>query len=169
MSESKEPDAGDRGLEEQLVSYLDGELDADESSRVEQAMAADPGVRQELRQLEHCWHLLDELPRTEVDESFARSTVEMIAVKAEEDLETRQAELPRRRRRAWLVAGGSIAAAALVGYFAVSGLSNRTNDELLRDLPVIENLEQYRQVDDIEFLRKLKDRGFLDAEGDHDR
>ena len=91
MTESQMPEE-DRGLTEQLVSYLDGELEGGAVRRVEEALAADPHVRQELWQLDRAWQLLDELPRMQVDESFTRSTVEMIAVQAEQELAAVQAE-----------------------------------------------------------------------------
>lgn len=165
MNDTQQPGGERHGLEDQLVSYLDGELEAAEARRVEEALAADPRVRQELRELERSWALLDELPRTQVDESFTRSTVEMIAVKAEEDLAAVQASLPQRQRRAWTVVGGTVALAALAGFAAVTFLANRSDEQLLRDLPVIEHLDQYRAVEDIEFLRSLRSRSFPMPDG----
>ena len=42
------------------------------------------------------------------------------------------------------------------GFFAVVRLVPDPNRQLLEDLPVLENLDEYRQVDDIEFLRLLR-------------
>ena len=40
---------------------------------------------------------------------------------------------------------------------------------MLRDLPVLENYDEYRQVGDIEFLRLLRDEGlFAEDEEEHD-
>jgi anti-sigma factor RsiW len=161
-SEAEQPD-----LDAQLVAYLDGELDVDESRRIEEALATDPKVRNLLQQLERSWELMDRLPRAEVDENFARTTVEMIAVQAEEDLEREQKQLPRRRRRAWLVGAGGLLAVAAAGFVLVTIFSPRQNDELLMDLPIIENLEQYRQTEDIEFLRLLEKQGVFDQEAQH--
>jgi len=169
MNDPLTPGDESHGLEEQLVSYLDGELEAVEARRVEEALAADPRVRQELRQLERSWELLDELPRTQVDESFTRSTVEMIAVCAEKDLVAARSELPRRKRRAWLLAGGTLLAAAAAGFLFVATLSHRADEQVLLDLPVIEHLDQYRELEDLEFLRALKTKGFLGREGKDDR
>ena len=164
MNQETSPESQGPELEERLVSYLDGELDANEASRVEQALAADPRVRRELWQLERSWELLDELPRTQVDDSFTRSTVEMIAIKAEADLAVAQASLPERKRRArWLV-GLALAAAAATGFLLVAGLRHQANQRLLQDLPIVEKLDQYRDAEDIEFLRLLKAQGFRDQE-----
>lgn len=167
MNDTHTPDAERRALDEKLVSYLDGELDSTESSQVEHALAHDARVRRELKQLERCWELLDELPREEVDEDFTRTTVEMIAVQAEQELAEEQAELPSRRRKAWLLAAVSFLMAAMAGFVAVGVFSDRENKKLLRDLPVVENLDQYRQVDDINFLRALQAKNLLPHEAEN--
>jgi len=167
MNDESIPDAERRDLDEQLVSYLDGELDAAASSQVEHALSQDARVRNELQQLERCWYLLDELPRQEVDESFTRSTVEMIAVRAEEELAVEKDDLPKRRRHAWMLAGGTCLVAAIAGFFAVSRFNDRENRKLLEDLPLVENLDQYRQVEDVAFLRALQAKNLLPGEADN--
>jgi anti-sigma factor RsiW len=164
MNEETSPERQGPNLEERLVGYLDGELDAAEATRIEQALAADPRVRRELWQLERSWELLDELPRTEVDDSFTRSTVEMIAVRAEADLAAAQAQLPKRQRRARWLAIGVLLGAAAAGFLAMAAVSHRANQRLLEDLPIVEKLDQYRDAEDIEFLRLLKAQGFLQQE-----
>jgi len=141
-------------IEQQLVAYLDGELDAEGSHRVEELLAADPTVRQRLQRLERTWEMLDQLERSAVDEKFTRSTLEMLTVAAEEEVDQLQSEMPRRRRR-WLIASGSLLAAGLAGFLVVALALPDPNRQLLEDLPVLENLDQYRHVDDIEFLREL--------------
>jgi len=168
MSQSSNPPEPHRELEEQLVGYLDGELDARDAHRVEEALAADPHVREEVWKLEQSWQMLDELPRTQVDESFTRSTVEMIAVKAEQDLAEAAELIPQRRRHAWLLAGTIMGCAAVAGFLSVLVLEHRADERLLSDLPVVENFEQYREIGDIEFLRMLRDRGFVQPEVKHD-
>ncbi len=154
-------------LDEQLVAYLDGELDADESRRVEEALAADPQVRRQLHELERSWEMMDRLPRAEVDDSFVRTTVEMIAVQAEEEADREQAGRPRRRRRAWLWSAGAVLAATAVGFVLVAAFAPGRNDDLLENLPIVENLDQYRQADDIEFLRMLRNEGVFAQEAKH--
>lgn len=156
--------AAPASLEEELVAYLDGELDDEASRRIEQLLAADPKVRAALQGLERSWQLLDVLDRVEPDEGFTRTTMEMVALAAEEDLQKQQAEIPGRRRRQWLVGGASLLAAAAAGFLAVVFLRPDPNEQLLRDLPVLENLDQYRQVDDIEFLWLLDKSGLFSEE-----
>jgi len=68
-----DPTRDPAALEELLVAYLDRELDDEQSGRVEALLAADPRARQTLKRLEQTWDLLDELDRSDVDETFTRT------------------------------------------------------------------------------------------------
>jgi hypothetical protein len=160
---STESENAESSLEEQLVAYLDGELDAEAVRRIEERLASEPAVREALGRLERTWDLLDELGSTPVGESFTRTTLEMVTVAAEQDVEHAMAEVPvRRRRRLWLIGAGVLAAAA-AGFFAAFLALPNSNRQLLQDLPLLENLEEYRQVDDINFLRLMKEKGLASS------
>jgi anti-sigma factor RsiW len=161
---SQQPADTDLSLEEQLVAYLDGELDAEASRRVEELLAADPKVRQALQGLDRTWELLGELEAPQVAERFAQSTLEMVAVAAAEDTERSRTEASRRRRWRWVILSGSLLAAGAAGFLGIS-LRPDPNRQLIDDLPVLENLDEYRQVDDIEFLRSLHKQGLFAEEG----
>jgi len=140
---------------DELVAYLDGELDAASTHRIENLLASNPAIRNELHRLERTWDLLDELPRVTVDESFASSTAEMVAIAAERELEAQKAELPRQRRRWWTWSVAVLAAAVLCGFLGMRWLLPDPNRQLLADLPILENLDAYRQAGSVEFLRML--------------
>jgi len=142
-------------VEEQLVAYLDGELSPEESRRVEALLASDGSVRLALQGLQRSWELLDQLAPEPVDGAFTRSTMEMVAVAAADEVGRSQAALPRLRRRRWLLGVGAVAAAGLAG-FALGWLWwPDPNRALLADLPVLEHFDEYRQVQDFRFLKGL--------------
>jgi anti-sigma factor RsiW len=159
-----QPQSETSGADELLVAYLDGELAADEQVRVERRLADDPEFRARLAQLQRAWDLLDALERTEADEDFARSTVEMVAVKAASDVEAHRSK--SRLRQAWLYAiGGSAMTVSLVaGYLLVARWADRPNRELVRDLPVIERVDEYRNAESVDFLRELHKEGLFAQE-----
>jgi anti-sigma factor RsiW len=159
-----DPDAAPATIEEQLVAYLDGELDVAESRRIEQLLATDPQVRQKLQSLERTWELLDRLDRVDVDDRFTRSTLEMASVAATEDIEQSRAQLPVRRRRNWLFVAVGMTAAAAAGFLAVLLCWPDPNKRLLQDLPVLEHLEEYRQVESLKFLQTLSRDGSFDRD-----
>lgn len=163
---SNEPHETDPGrdsvaLEERLVAYLDGELDEKETAQVEELLAGDPQAREALMRLDRTWSLLDQLDRARLAEAFTRTTLEMVAVVAEEDVRQWQAGATARRVRRGLVAGGSLLAAALAGFLAVAVFRPDPNRNLLEDLPVLEDLDEFRQIDDIEFLTMLHEQGLF--------
>ncbi len=167
MQEHQTPE---QELHDELTAYLDGELDADHVKRVEERLARDAGYRDELHKLERTWALLDRLPRATVDEAFTRSTIEMVAVSASQEAAEVAGQLPQLRLRRRMIGIASMLAALLVGFGIGSFLRPDSNEHLLRDLPVVENLDLYYQADDIEFLRLLDKEGLFqdqDSEGRH--
>jgi anti-sigma factor RsiW len=144
-----------------LVAYLDGELDAARTRAVEERLSSDAAYRRQLRELQQAWDLLDQLPKADVDETFTQTTLAMVAVSVSGEVE--QAQVRRGRTRRWLRWTGSVAAVAAfaAGYVAVSIVVSRENRRLLRDLPVIERLDEYRYADSVEFLRQLEREGLF--------
>jgi hypothetical protein len=163
---SQESLNAESSLEAQLVAYLDGELDSQSCRRIEELLATDPEVRRKLQWLERTWEMLDELDATPVGEDFTRTTLEMVAVAAEKDVRQMQDEAPRRRRRMWLFCGAGLILSAVAGFSAVSLTAASANRQLLQDLPLLENLDEYRQIKDIQFLRMLRDNGLFLKEKD---
>ncbi len=156
----------DETLQEELTAYLDGELESEHRCRVEERLARDPEFRVELQRMQRAWDLLDGLPRSTVDHSFTRTTIEMVTLAAVAEARTQSLEIPRRRRRQAILAALAIAGAALSGFAIGVTLWPNKNRQLLQDLPVIENFELYRHAESIDFLRKLEASKLLDTHGD---
>ena len=163
MNEPSNLHLDDDAIQDELVAYLDGELDDSSVRRVEQRLAEDPQYRERMQELEKTWRLLDNLPQVRVEESFTKSTVEMIAVIAEREVEKKNTSRSVRRVP---VAVASFLGIALASYFLGMYLFPDPNDQLMKDLPIVENLDEYRYLDDIEFLRKLDESGLFAEETD---
>lgn len=166
FSESSVPSSSDEAVDQvtQLVAYLDGELAADEVAVVEKRLAQDKDYREHLRQLQQSWDLLESLPRTSVNEDFTRSTVEMVAVSVGQQVHQRLNQESWSRRLRWGVAGLIAAVFAIGGFGLVYERVTRENRQLMKDLPVIERVDLYREVNSIEFLEKLAAEGLFDEE-----
>ena len=164
MSEPSEQD--DTCIDEELIAYLDGELNADAARRFEARLAEDEPLRRKLKAHQRTWDLLGELPRTEVGNRFTHKTVEVVAVSTA-DLVTQTSRRDAfRAKLRWLVGGGTAAAALFGGYALVASIVAAPNRQLVEDLRVIEHLDEYRVVEDIEFLRALDREGLFAAEVD---
>jgi hypothetical protein len=166
FSESSIPSSSNEAVDQvtQLVAYLDGELAADEVAVVEKRLAQDKDYREHLRQLQQSWDLLESLPRTSVNEDFTRSTVEMVAVSVGQQVHQRLNQESWSRRLRWGVAGLIAAVFAIGGFGLVYERVTRENRQLMKDLPVIERVDLYREVNSIEFLEKLAAEGLFDEE-----
>ena len=131
-----------------LVAYLDGELDEADSARVEARLAADPALAEELAALRATWDVLDldEAPRAPA--GFAER---VLAEKKREGV-----------RRVWIHRVAPIAAAAaliLAVFVTFQGMTNDpsgapiTETELAENLDLLEDLDLLEELgEDIEFL-----------------
>ncbi len=158
------PPSNSDTVESELVAYLDGELDARQMEAVEQRLSSDAEFRRRLHDLQRTWDLLDAVPRAEVTESFTQSTLEMVAVKAESELASSGADASRRR---WLLqsAGGiAIVVALAFGFVFGRSLWSSPDAPLIKDLPVVEHVDEYLLAEDIQFLRMLDQEGLFAEE-----
>jgi hypothetical protein len=151
-------------VDDELVAYLDGELSPEEAARIDRRLSEEAAFRERLRELQQAWDMLDLIPRSEAPEAFTRSTVEMIAVTAADDANK---ERTRGVRRKWLRRAGIAAAvvAAAAGGFALAAWKlDEPNRQLLADLPVLVDLNLYRQAESTAFLNEMQRRRlFADA------
>src|SRR5262245_36123101 len=154
MTDQPDPKPLSETEREDLVAYLDGELDEEAARAVESKLNLDARARTEADELQRAWDLLDYLPQAEPSPTFTERTVSRITALRP------TAPAARRRRRAWAVAAGWAAAvllAAAAGFAGVTFLvpEDPTDEELARDLRVIDNRRLYENVPDIEFLWEL--------------
>jgi anti-sigma factor RsiW len=154
----------EEAIDQEIVAYLDGELDPATSAKVERRMAEDPRYSARLIQLEKAWNLLDTLGTADADESFTHSTMAMVALKAQEDVAAENQAASRKRTLRWVGLAAVALVAAGLTYYLVDERLNRENRELVRDLPVIERLDEYRNIDSVEFLERLQKEGLFAAE-----
>ena len=150
---------------EDLVAYLDGELPDDQVLQIDHIIARSEVARHEVEALARTWEMLDILPPMRASDDFANKTLTNLKVAEEPFVLTEQSWYIYLARFA--VSTGWIASFVIFGWLGFQitryWISN-PNEELLRDLPVIENLDQYQDVGEIEFLRELKKHGLFDMQ-----
>lgn len=150
---------------EQLTAYLDGELAGQELADVEQRLLDDEAFLNLMQKLQASWDLLDTLPKTGGHDAFVRTTMEMVALAADADNET--------RRRWWLPTWlmmllGFAVIPAIIGWasYSITEQQNKAPlEELIQNLPLIENYDRYTRVDlDMEFLESLDEADLFTSE-----
>jgi hypothetical protein len=102
------------------------------------------------------------------DENFAKTTIEMVALVAEEEREQEEKQRPARRRRRWFIGSLGLLSTCLAGFVAVWAFWPDPDQEVIDDLPVLERLDEYLQIDDIEFLELLDERQLFPTEVEDD-
>ena len=174
MAAEKQPSDETDLLNEQLSAYFDGELPPEEKSRFEQLLAKDHKLRDQLKNLEVNWGLLESLPRDPAPSRFTASTVEMVAIRgtsAEDNNPSRAVDWIRRIPR-WLWIMTAALIAGISGYTAttivsqikpVSRLMTDKNAQLLENISFLEYFPEYQLVDNIDFLKKLNEIDYFSS------
>lgn len=141
---------------ENLVPYLDGELDESSTQALDAKLARSPEARQEADALKRTWELLDFLPKPHASESFTNRTLDR--------LETRKVAVARQQRR-WRWAAGlgwaaSVAAAGFLGFLvARDGPRVEAPEPTAEELRIYEHRDYwhyYEKVDGLDFLKQLE-------------
>jgi hypothetical protein len=151
-TDTSQPETPDH---DELVAYLDGELGPAECRAIEQRLANDPKFREKLNNLDQAWEALNVLPTSMVDDSFAKTTIELACVAAQEDLTKHTQVLAvARRGRKWQVFACCLVA-GVMGFIVNRWVAVRNEHAQLNDLPIIAQLNALSNTPSIEFLRKL--------------
>jgi len=161
---------------EELIAYLDGELNDAAAADVEERLARDPQVRQQVEKLIRAWDLLDLLPAARASSEFTERTLSAIGTRRKPTDNANTEFLPVDLGRRVRASGGrwAIRVVGLIGLLIAAAIgfngSFRRNaepiDELLTELPLIERLGEYQAVGDVEFLRHLASSGLFDEQSD---
>jgi len=162
----------DENRQAELVEYLDGELDDRAAQEFEVRLGRDAQLRAEADELKRVWELLDFLPQPEASQTFTTRTLDKLAVLRPSASQSAAAktvvDLPAGSRTLlWPWVAGFAAAAALLflAAFSLSGtLARKTprpddpkavEEQMAKDLRVLDNLTLYQYGDDLAFVLGL--------------
>ena len=141
---------------ENLIAYLDGELDENATRRMESMLVESSVARNDVEVLSRTYDLLDELPRPNAPNDFVERTV---ATAKMEHVSIPISKRPwfRTTTQILTLCGWTtlLVASAAFGSLVSSRYFQSQDDVLIEKLPVIENLDVYYEVDNLEFLNRL--------------
>lgn len=160
MTQSSQPSDADR---EQLLAYLDGQLEAGARRQLEDRLAREKELRDELSLLQRCSDALADLAAPPVGEEFLRSTMTMVALRAVEEAQQATVAEPVRRRARATVAIAAAALAAAAGFWLVRAFSGDPALKLATELPVLEHLDEWRLVGSFDRLRAIHQANLFEA------
>lgn len=148
-----------------LVAYLDGELDEAETRAIEETLAGSPAARRDIEILSRTWDLLDLLPTVEPSEDFTQKTISRLrAVESSKEQATARWGVWGRRCLLVIAWGGGLVGATLAGIYAAALSLPNEGQRVIRDFPVVEELDLYRSVGDAEFLEELRRHNMFEEE-----
>ncbi len=149
-------------VDESLVAYLDGELDANERQRLEAELGRSDSLRARLRVLQTGWELLDELPQASPSSTLLETTIRMAAMTASTGDPPTGGGSVRPSHGSWLRSQWLIASAASVAFLALGiaisrGVQRREYQRQLEALPVAMHLDAYLHSGDLQLMRTLSE------------
>jgi len=145
-----------------FVAYLDGELSPEEAKNLERVLADSPVARKDVELLVRTYDMLDLLPRPQATVEFTQKTMATIKLS---DLKPDVTQTVWYRRLHLsiiaMAVAGVLAVTGLLAYAGTSRWAPTEDDLLLKDLQVIKNLDDYSQVGQHEFLKRLQGQPIL--------
>ena len=148
-------------LRANLVAYLDGELDEVATVEVEKTLTESEEIRLEVEALSKTWELLDALPPVQASSHFTERTLQSIQTESLPDAARPLLSPAGRRSLLRIILMLGLVSCAVLGFYLANRAVPKRSEGLLRDLPVIENLDLYEEAGDVEFLRDLQGLGPL--------
>lgn len=139
-----------------LVAYLDGELSTEESQSLATKLTSSATARREIENLERTWELLDFLSRPRASPDLASRTLTE-ALRYQDQggqLFSRVQDLLGVAARV-AVSLAIMAVTLAAGYAATRWVWPDPTSRLIRDLPIAEHLDEYQDIDSLEFLQAL--------------
>ncbi|RLS35860.1 MAG: hypothetical protein DWH81_13490 [Planctomycetota bacterium] len=145
-----------------FVAYLDGELSPDEIKKLEGILADSPVARKDVEMLVRTYELLDLLPRPQATTEFTQRTMATVKL-ADVKPDLTQSWWYKRAHLFVVTAAGAglLVVSGLLGYASTNRWAPSNEELLLRDLPIIQNIDEYRQVGQHEFLERLEGQPLL--------
>ena len=162
-----------------LIAYLDGELEESATQEIEQVLASSEVARHEIDMLSRSWDLLNVLPAHRASPEFCEKTVEMLRSSEEKVSRVDTAVVARQGKRAVILAfwGLLVGGVGFVGYTAARHWIPNDSEALLEDFEIINNLDAFRDAmtpvnaensnRPTEFLEMLRDKRTFAESADH--
>lgn len=150
-----------------LVAYLDGELEEDTTQYIDQVLAKSEVARHEVEALARTWELLDLLPRPNATDTFTERTMTTLRVS---EVRTNMVDQPWfgyvRKAAVAAVWVAVLLVSASAGYMVTTRAIANPHDELLTNLELLKSLDMYQEIGSMSFASELQRLGTFNAPGD---
>lgn len=160
---SLQPESNSHFDDEDLVAYLDGELDTETAARIRRCCDLDSVLRKRVDDLQASWNLLEQLPSVQPNPQVAQTTIELITQgMVRERTHGWRALLARWRWPLLALASLSACGAGLLDSYLEL---RRFKQAVVNDLPVLTHLKDLDNIDSLAWLAELETVENLSAAG----
>ena len=156
VSDQTEPDV------ELLVAYLDGEMDTQGVRQVEDRLSVEPDLREKMASLEQTWNMLGELESVPVDKELVRSTMEVVTLTIEKELGDDEKKVEQRKLYDRLILAAILIMFGVIGYQLAALVGVHVQNQLVDDVPIIRQINDYKEIGSFEFLKALSEKDVFD-------
>lgn len=141
---------------ENLVAYLDGELEESQTRQIETVLSGSTVARNDVELLAKTYDLLELLPRPKASGEFTEKTL-AVAKLGEVRTDFRRSPWYRRTQRGmrWLAWTALLVVISCTGYSVSRYRIPQEDDLLLDDLEIVRRLDDYEEAGSYQFLHRL--------------
>lgn len=150
-----------------LVAYLDGELPDAQAQQIDQVLARSEVARHEVEALARTWEMLDVLPTLKAPPEFTERTMSTLKV-AEVPFNLSEQSWFVYLKQAGLVAAwlAALSLSGWLGFQVTNAWIENPSQQMLTDLPTLQNLDLYQEIESFDFLDKLQKSKLFDETAD---
>ncbi len=150
-----------------LVAYLDGELPDAQAQQIDQVLARSEVARHEVEALARTWEMLDVLPTLKAPPEFTERTMSTLKV-AEVPFNLNEQSWFIYLKQAMLVAVWVLAlsVSGWFGFQVTNAWIENPSQQMLTDLPTLQDFDLYQEVESFDFLDKLHKSKLFDEAAD---
>ncbi|MBQ9798785.1 MAG: hypothetical protein IJO40_02460 [Thermoguttaceae bacterium] len=156
-----ETDAELDPVDEEIVAYLDDELDPEERAAFERRLADDPKLRARVDAEREAWNALSLLDVAAPNDRLPDAVVERLDAETQTELLALSTALRRRHALRVLFFGSTALLLAALGFVVFSFLFPDVQTRRERDFRVVERLAQLEIVGDFDYLTALDASGLF--------
>ena len=151
---------------ELLTAYLDGELDAKSVRQVEDRLSVESALREKMTALEQTWNMLGELETVPVDKELVRSTMEVVTLTIEKEMNDGEKHHDQRKWFDRLVLAITLLMFGVIGYQLMTLVGIERKRQFVEDIPIIMDITLFKEIGSFDFLRALSEKRVFDPVDD---
>lgn len=149
---------------DELVVYLDGDLDDQTRQKIERRLIEDEPSRAHLAALQDSWDALDCLPRPTCNAEFTESTMKLVV---QRELATSSARFNYRGVLKWIGVAATLVFSLGMGFLVTRHWQSAKEREFFESYRLVRDWEKYESIGDFDFLVRLENEGWFAQEVPH--